>query len=283
MTIGESINVAAAELRSVGFDQPLYEARQLVEALLGLSSADLILRESKKLTPAQIRKFRSWLRKRKQGMPLAYLSGQKGFFKHVFRVKPGVLVPRPETELVVEVAIRRAAHAGLHVRHIADLGCGSGCIGLSLAFEWPNSRLIAIDKSKTACALTRVNARQLGISSRTKVVNASVERYEPKVKFDLIVANPPYIAKGDPRVERAVKKYEPRAALFAGQDGLEAIRRWIPKAFSWLETGGLMVMEIGAGQSGKVTAIMSEAGFTRVESHQDLSGIVRVISGFKER
>ncbi len=231
------------------------------------------------LTPQQDRELKEWLSQRASGMPLAYLSGCKGFFKHEFLVEKGVLVPRPETELVVETALARAR--GKRVRAMADLGCGTGCIGLSLAAEWREARLWCLDASVKACGVTAKNAAKLGVDDRVFVLNARVENWKPKQALDLIVANPPYIPLGDTRVQKSVHQYEPHEALYSGADGLEALRSWSGKAAEWLNRGGLFVCEIGAGQSSAVGAIMADAGFKDIETARDLAGIERVLSGVK--
>lgn len=212
-------------------------------------------------------------------MPLAYLAGKKGFYKHEFLVERGVLIPRPETELVVEVALQRANEKT--VRNLADFGCGSGCIGLSLLRELPEATLWSIDSSVKACGLTAKNAVNLGVDERVFVHNKNVSDWKPKQALDLIVANPPYIAIGDVRVQSHVHQYEPHDALYSGVDGLDAVREWTGKAFAWLNKAGIFVSEIGAGQSTRVVEIMKDAGFEQIEVARDLAGIERVISGVK--
>jgi len=188
-----------------------------------------------------------------------------------------VLIPRPETELVVEEALRRAPNS----KRVADLGCGSGCIGPSLLCEWPSAQLWAIDQSKVAIRVTTENAHRLGVSERAHLVLSSVEAITIREKFDLVGANPPYLAEDDPRVEEGVRKFEPASALFSGLAGLAAIEQWSAWAFQQLRPGGVWIFEFGAGQVGDAEAIIAELGFARVQVRQDLAGIERVISAVK--
>lgn len=278
MKIAEVLPQMIETLRKAGFDQPAYEARELLKHLTGMSAADLVSRDETALNPDQEKKLYDWMQKRQKGTPLAYLTKEKGFFKHVFAVEPGVLIPRPETELVVEVAFRRAASLSIEIKQIADLGAGSGCIGLSLVFDWRKAKLWSVESSPRAASVVVTNAEALQVYERVHVDCIAVESWDPETKFDLIVSNPPYIAKGDERVQKSVHEHEPHAALYSGDDGLDAIRNWVPKAFQLLNPEGLFVCEIGAGQSAEVQAIMMRAGFRDIEVNRDLAGIQRVVS-----
>lgn len=249
----------ATLFRENGIEQPDFEARRLI---------------SESETPEQARE---WAKRRLNGEPLAYLSGTKGFYKYEFSVGPGVLVPRPETEHVVEVALKRKPTAST----IADLGSGSGCIGLSLVSDLPEARLWAVEASDKACQTTAQNAEDLAVDDRVTVIFKNAEEWKPSRQFDLIVANPPYIAMGDKAVQKSVHDFEPHAALYSGADGLTAIRAWVPWAFQYLAPGGVFVCEIGTGQSPAVRSIMASSGFTEIEVVSDLAGHDRVVSGVK--
>ncbi|NJM10289.1 MAG: HemK family protein methyltransferase [Bdellovibrionaceae bacterium] len=164
---------------------------------------------------------------------------------------------------------------------IADFGCGSGCIGLSLLKEIPGSRLIAVDRSKVAAEVTRENSIKLNLLERVEVVEQSVENWNAPRMLDLIVMNPPYIAEGDVRVQASVHTFEPHEALYAADEGLAAIAAWTRKAWATLRPSGAVVLEIGSGQSGRVQEIMRQTGFREIQIARDLNGIERVISGNK--
>lgn len=199
------------------FEDPKLEARHLLMEALMLDLNGLILNGDSEVDAASLAEVETWKQERLKGVPLAYLSGHKAFYKSDFFVQPGVLVPRPETEFVVEVALQRAGSSA----RIADLGCGSGCIGLSLLREIPDAKLVAVDSSKIAIEVTLQNARQLKLENRVEAVESSVEKWNSPQLFDLVVANPPYIAEGDERVQASVHAHEPHSALYSFDNGLE--------------------------------------------------------------
>jgi release factor glutamine methyltransferase len=206
------------------------------------------------------------------------LSGKKGFFKYEFFVEAGVLVPRPESEHAIEVALQRTSERKLRIQNLADLGSGTGILGLSLLVEFPSARLTAIDSSPVAARVSRRNAEKLGVSEQVTMVEMAVEDYVPPEKFELVVANPPYIAEGDANVQDSVHAHEPHAALYADENGLGAIRRWSRWVNLHLAPGGIFVCEIGTGQSDRVRAIMSELNFRDIRVEKDLAGHDRIIS-----
>lgn len=268
-------------LKAANVEQPQFEVRQIVQEALKITELEWVAQSDRSLDPDTVRRLNEWTQARAQGVPLPYLCGHRGFYKSDFLVEAGVLVPRPETELVVEAALRRM-DKGTH-SFMADLGSGTGCIGLSVLLERKGLKLWSVDLSPLACELTRKNAQRLGLSSRVEIECKSVEERSPSVQFDLIVANPPYIAENDPNVERAVHKYEPHQALYSGADGLEAIRKWTRWSFLNLREEGILVMEFGAGQAESVQKIFSEAGFEQIQIDRDLAQHERVISALRKR
>ncbi len=238
------------------------EARHLIQAAVECGKMNVV---------------RSWAQERARGVPLAYLTGKKGFWKNEFLVEPGILIPRPETEHVLEVALAR----GRQVLNFADLGCGSGCLGLSLLKEIKTATLWTVDSSALACAVTQKNAKALGLEAR--VVQSEVVAWRPPVQFELIVANPPYVALGDMNVQDSVHAFEPHAALYSGADGLDAIRAWSAWASRHLALGGVFVCEIGAGQMSAAREIMLGLQLEKIEIDKDLAGHERVISAERVR
>jgi release factor glutamine methyltransferase len=189
-----------------------------------------------------------------------------------------VLVPRPESELVVETALARVKERGLEILNLADLGSGSGILGLSLLGELPKARLTAVDVSPAAARVTSINADALNLKSRMQMIEAAVESFTPAHDFELVVANPPYIAYDDADVQPSVVDHEPHEALFAADNGLAAIRGWSAWAHANLVSGGIYVCEIGAGQSAAAEDIMSKLGFRDIRVAKDLAGHDRVVS-----
>ena len=278
MTIAQAIQLLAKELGKSGFEDARFEARRLVEEVLGFSSSEILRSPATELDPAAVDRVQTALVERCKGVPLAYIVGKKGFRRHEFVVRSGVLIPRPETEFVVEVALQRATPP---VNQVADFGAGSGCIGLSLLFDWPHARLFAVDTSDVAKDVIAENARRLGVLNRVTIMKMDVADLPEDRPLDVVVGNPPYIPIDDPKVEPHVKQFEPHEALYSGPDGLKHLRAWSIKAEAILRPGGLCVFEFGAGQTSTVKAIMKTAGFTKLQVTKDLAGHDRVISGVK--
>lgn len=282
MTLQGAIEQLIQSFAKAGMEQPQFEARQLVQECLNLSFSQLMSQPDRQLEAAALGKLKVWQNERLQGVPLAYLSKHKGFYKYDFFVESGVLVPRPETEIVVETALRRLEDRP-SISSLADLGCGSGCIGLSVANELTELHLWAVDISPKACEITLKNAIAFGLQDRVKVENKRVEEWNPNMQFDCIVANPPYIAENDTRVQPSVRKYEPHEALFAADDGLEAIRSWAQWSFGHLGPKGIFVCEIGANQGRLVQDMLAKMGFDSIQADRDLAGHERVISAIRLR
>ena len=283
MTLRGIIDETIATLLDAHPEEASYEGRLLVQEALDLTLSQVMSHPDRELDAAAVTKIRAWTALRRKGQPLAYLARRRGFYKNDFIVEPGVLVPRPETELVVETAIRRANDFDSPVGLLADLGCGSGCIGLSLLCEMSAAHLNAIDAAELACAVTERNARALGVDERTSVECTSVDRWRVNHRFDLIVANPPYIPDDDPGVEPGVRAFEPALALFGGADGLRSLRDWSAWAFRHLEVGGVFVCEFGVDQGRAMREIFDQCKFTQVQVERDLAGIDRVISGLRSK
>jgi release factor glutamine methyltransferase len=210
--------------------------------------------------------------RRAHGEPLAYLTGEREFWSLPLRVSPAVLVPRPETELVVERAL---ALLGPAAAHVADLGTGSGAIALALATERPRWRITATDQSAAALAIATHNAHALGLPAVRFVQGAWFEPLADE-RFDLIASNPPYIADGDAALTDAATQYEPREALVSGPLGLTALEQIIREARKHLLPGGFLVLEHGSDQAAAVSAALVDAGYADVRSHRDLAGHERV-------
>jgi release factor glutamine methyltransferase len=232
--------------------------------------ADALLRED------EAARFDTLLARRERGEPVAYLTGRRGFWTLDLAVTPDTLVPRAETERLVEAALDRLP-AGETCR-VADLGTGSGAIALAIARERPTARVVATDRSEAALAVARDNARALGIGN---VAFRAGDWYAALggERFDLIVSNPPYIAAGDPHLDRGDLRFEPRAALTPGGDGLAAIRTLVAGAPAHLVEGGWLMVEHGHDQGPAVRALFDAAGFADVATLQDLECRDRIGSG----
>lgn len=250
------------------------EAEFFVCDVLSWSLTDFVFKKDSELTVEQERMLFSKADRRARGEPLAYIVGFKDFFKSRFRVSPAVLIPRSDTETLVEEALRLSAAPS----RIADLGTGSGCIGLTLIKEWPMCELTAIDISPEALALAKENAQDLGLDQRVQFVCGDVELQTISTPFDMIVSNPPYIATHDPRLEESVKLYEPSTALYAEDNGLYFYKKWTPWARKNLKAGGWLLYEIGEGQAADVQSICLQNGFKNIKIINDLAAKQRVIA-----
>lgn len=269
------LNAAARQLAAVS-DAPRLEAEVLLAAALDRPRADLHAWPERTPDPGQAARFAAWVERRRNGEPVAYLLGRREFWSLELEVTPDTLIPRPETELLVELALARLPLA--RPVAVADLGTGSGAIALALALERPRARIVATDRSPAALAVARRNARRLGIDN--------VEFREGDwcgplagARFELIVSNPPYVATTDPGWRRGELCYEPSAALAAGADGLEALRAIVRQAPDYLQPAGWLLLEHGYDQGEAVPVLLRERGFADVRDHPDVAGLSRASSG----
>jgi release factor glutamine methyltransferase len=266
------MTTVAAALAAARAKLPASEARLLLGQVLSQSTVWLLAHDDDVLEEDALQAFASLVARRAGGEPAAYLLGYREFFGRKFAVSPAVLIPRPETELLVEVALTRVA-AGNAAR-VLDLGTGSGCIAVSLALECPQAEVSAVDSSEAALTVARRNAELLGghIDFRHSDWFESLAGE----RFDVIVANPPYIAAADPHLAEGDLRCEPLAALCSGADGLDALRRIIAAAPAHLTSGGTIWLEHGYDQAAAVRELLAAAGLTDIGQHRDLAGIVRV-------
>lgn len=265
----------AAALAAARAKLPASEARLLLGHVLGQPAAWLLAHDDEALDEAALLGFASLVARRAGGEPVAYLTGYRELFGREFAVSPAVLIPRPETELLVEVALANIA-AG-DAPDILDLGTGSGCIAITLALECPQAQVSAVDMSETALAVARRNAEYLG--GRVRFLHSDWFAALAGERFDLIVANPPYIAASDPHLATGDLRHEPPAALSSGSDGLEAIRHIIAAASAHLSAEGQLWLEHGYDQAEAVRGLLTAAGLVDIQQHRDLAGIVRVSGG----
>lgn len=248
----------------------------LLQQVLGVSRAHLLAHPEQALDEARAASYAALLQRRLAGEPLAYILGEREFFGLKFRVTPATLIPRPETELLVELALLRASsHEPLR---ILDLGTGCGAIALSIARARPGAEVTAVDASPEALAVARENARRLGAGSMRLLRSGWFSALAGE-RFDLIVSNPPYIADGDAHLAQGDPRFEPRAALVSGKDGLDDIRRIVAGAQSHLNPGGWLLLEHGYDQAIEVREILRAEGFGGIFSARDLAGIERASGG----
>jgi release factor glutamine methyltransferase len=271
------IDEGAARLGRVT-DDPRREAEILLGAALGRPRAWLLGHPDEIILDCEATdRYEAYVTRRALGEPVAYLLGEKEFWSLPLAVETGVLIPRPETELLVERALAHLPADGSC--EVLDLATGSGAVALAIATERPLARIVATDLADAAVDTARANALRLGLMGRVTVRTGAW--FEPAAghAFDLIVSNPPYIASGDPRVDPAVRRFEPPEALFAGPTGLEALQVVIGGATRHLVAGGWLAVEHGDAQGAPVRALFAAGGFAHVQTHRDLAGRERCTEG----
>lgn len=270
LTYGQAL-VHAARGRSL----PAAEARLLLQHVTGSTAAQVIAHPGRPLGPVDRLRFESLVERRARGEPIAYLVGWREFFGRRFGVGPDVLIPRPETEGLVEAALARLP-AG-EPRSILDLGTGSGCIAITIALERPGVDVVAVDASGDALAVARRNAAAL--DGRVEFVESDWLSALAGRRFDIIVANPPYIAAGDPHLGQGDLRFEPRHALTPGVDGLAALVAIVAQSTRALNPGGWLLLEHGHDQAAAVRAALELQRYRDVFSDPDLAGIERISGG----
>jgi release factor glutamine methyltransferase len=279
-TIAAVRRAIARRFREQAFDTPDLDARVIVSHVLGLDHTGLTRESDRALGPRALAGIEALTVRRLAGEPVARLVGVKEFWSLPFAVTPAVLVPRPETETVVETALARLDAAGMRERplRIADLGTGSGAILLALLHEMPLARGTGTDCSVAAIETARENAQRLGFSDRAAFVACDFGAALGG-GLDLVVANPPYVATAEvATLPREVRNFDPMSALDGGADGLAAYRAITADAGRLLASGACLVLEVGAGQADAVSALAAAAGLTAIAATADLAGIRRVVS-----
>ncbi|MBI1815558.1 MAG: peptide chain release factor N(5)-glutamine methyltransferase [Deltaproteobacteria bacterium] len=277
-TAADVLAAATARLARAGIDTARLDAEVLLAHALGRSRTHLLAALRDTLPDGAAAAFEPLLARRIRREPVAYITGRQEFWSLDFVVGPDVLIPRPETELMVEIVARwLREHPTAHPR-VADIGTGSGCIAVALAHEVPSAEVWASDLSPAALAVARVNAERLGVAARIRFVAGDLlAPLTDAAPFDLICSNPPYVAMDDSDALQPELGYEPATALFADGDGLAVIRQILLSAPALLTRSGALLIEIGCGQADTARALAAAAGFGRVEIRADYAGIPRVL------
>ena len=273
-TIGELINLSAGYLQEKGCSSPRLDAELLLGHVLGLDRLALYLNFDKPLNANEVTAYRSLIGKRGQRVPVAYLTGEREFYSLSLKVNEHVLIPRPETEFVVDKVLE-LIHPDTSVR-ILDLGTGSGAISLALAYQDPKFRITAVDISEDALAVAKENAKYLEVENQIQFIHGDLFEHVQGT-FSVICSNPPYIPKADLPKLAPELGVEPNLALDGGVDGLDFYRRILSQAASFLEQPGFVVFEIGWDQGELVRSLGEEAGFLWLETVADYAGKDRVV------
>lgn len=273
--VKKALSHAAAQLKAVSCSASL-DAEVLLSHVMDKHRAHLRARPETRLSAEQKRAFEDLVARRRAGVPVAYLIGRREFWSLEFHVTPDTLIPRSETELVVEQAVQRLPAEGTH--RVADLGTGSGAIALAVAHERPGCTVIATDTSPAALSIARWNA------ARLKITNVEFHRgdwYQALAgeRFHVLCSNPPYVREGDPHLTRGDLPHEPPCALVAGETGMEALHAIISGAQRHLHPGGWLILEHGYDQADEVAHRLRQQGFEDIETHADIAGQSRVAVG----
>lgn len=276
-SISHALREAAAVLENAGVPEARRDASSLLEFILAKDRTFLVAHAEDPVSAESLSRFQESVERRAAGEPLQYITGVQDFFGREFRVTRDVLIPRPETELLVEAAIEVSRDASTFV---CDVGTGSGCIAVTLLCEIAKARAVAVDKSPAALEIAKLNARNLSVADRTEFfVSDCFDALNPRdYQFDLVVSNPPYVpADMLPGLQREVKDHEPLVALSPGDDGLSIIRRLINETPDFLKPLGHLMMEIGFDQAEAVTELVKATSWQLLEIRPDLQGIPRIV------
>ena len=273
LTIEELLKKAQQELTEAKIDTPRLDAEILLARILEKPRTYLMTWPEREVESEAAQKFQTWMGRRLNFEPVAYILGDQEFYGHLFQVSPAVLIPRPETEHLVEKALEWCRANELKSPKILDLCTGSGCVGLTVALEIPGAEVTLSELSPEAKSVALQNRNHHGLQDRVQVLEGDL--FEPVAgaqPFDLILANPPYVEESYvDQMQKDVRDYEPHLALFAPEDGLSLIRRIIAESPGFLKPGGLLALEIGAGQSSRVNALWGQSWKS--------SGIIKDLSG----
>jgi release factor glutamine methyltransferase len=265
--VRDALGAATDALMAAGVDDPRMDAEILLAAAMGTERAALYAHPEQTIEPPAAREFAGMVRRRVRREPVAYILGRAWFRQLELAVDPRVLIPRPETELLVDLAQNR--------QRILDVGTGCGAIALAIANEREGVRVTGIDNSPEAIEVARANAERTGLEAEFLIADLIVGG-----PYDMIVSNPPYVRESDwESLQPEITLYEPREALVAGPDGLDVVRALVPAAAEVLVRGGMLGIEVGQGQSRTVESLFERSGFTHVETIRDLAGIPRVVTG----
>lgn len=275
-TVGAILNWTGQYFRDKGLDSPRLDAEVLLSSVLKKDRIFLYVHFDEPLMAEELAAYKALIKRRVAREPVAYILGHREFMKLDFKVDRSVLVPRPDTEILVQAVLDRLPEGG---QRVADIGTGSGAIAISLAYYRPELRVTATDISAAALAVAGENAAALGVAERVEFAEGNL--LEPLTgKYAAVVSNPPYVSKEDMEaLMPEVKNWEPHGALYGGPDGLDFYRQLAKESGNYLEPGGLIALEVGLGEAALAAGMLEENGFSEIEIKRDYAGIERVVMG----
>jgi len=277
-TVLDLLKWTAGYFAGKGIENGRLDAELLLAEILKLNRIGLYLNFDRPVDRDELAVFRALIERRARREPIAYILGRCEFWSLTFKVTPDVLIPRGDTETLVEAALKVLPQGG----SLLDVGVGSGAIALAIAHERPDAQVEGIDLSPAALAIAAGNAQRLGLADKVALRSGDLFALDGNCQYDVIVSNPPYIAIGEEAtLMPEVRDFEPALALFAGDDGLDCYRALIPTAKTALKDSGILLVEVGAGQAAAVAELFASSGYAEIFTNRDLAGIDRVVAGRK--
>ncbi len=277
MTIFESYNSTKKKLEAAGIEDNVFEAKQIIKHITGLTAAQILANYNKKLSEYQENNLIALVHQREVRYPLQYIFGEWDFYGRSFSVGPGVLIPRADTEILIEHCIEFLKNH--QAAKILDLCAGSGCIGITLAKEFENSSVFMVEKYDEAIRYAQKNVERLNVTNAECIRGDIFESAAAEGKYSLIASNPPYIPQEEMSIVSPETKFEPETALLAENGGMQFYEAIIKNYKNSLESGGMLCFEVGINEAQRVSELLKNAGFTDITVKKDLAGIERVVSG----
>lgn len=280
MNIFEAYNKTKKELEAVGIEDYVFEAKQIIKHITGFSNSEILMNYTNRLTEFQSNNLTAIIKQRAIRYPLQYIFGEWAFYGREFFVGPGVLVPRADTETLVEVCLKYLKNSESPA--VLDLCAGSGCIGITLALEKADAAVTMVEKFPEAARYAERNIKRHGTDNVTLICGDVLNGAANDKEYELIVSNPPYVPKNEMETVSPEVHYEPETALFGGEDGLDFYRAVITEYKKALKAGGMLAFEVGAGEAAAVEALLEDAGLKEINTEKDLGGICRAVYGIKK-
>lgn len=280
MNIFEAYNKTKKELEAAGIEDYVFEAKQIIKHITGFSNSEILMNYTNRLTEFQSNNLTAIIKQRAIRYPLQYIFGEWAFYGREFFVGPGVLVPRADTETLVEVCLKYLKNSESPA--VLDLCAGSGCIGITLALEKADAAVTLVEKFPEAARYAERNIKRHGTDNVTLICGDVLNGAANDKEYELIVSNPPYVPKNEMETVSPEVHYEPETALFGGEDGLDFYRAVITEYKKALKAGGMLAFEVGAGEAAAVEALLRNAGLKEINTEKDLGGICRAVYGIKK-
>ena len=280
MNIFEAYNKTKKELEAAGIEDYVFEAKQIIKHITGFSNSEILMNYTNRLTEFQSNNLTAIIKQRALRYPLQYIFGEWAFYGREFYVGPGVLVPRADTETLVEVCLKYLKNSESPA--VLDLCAGSGCIGITLALEKADAAVTLVEKFPEAARYAERNIKRHGTDNATLICGDVLNGAANDKEYELIVSNPPYVPKNEMETVSPEVHYEPETALFGGEDGLDFYRAVITEYKKALKAGGMLAFEVGAGEAAAVETLLEDAGLKEINTEKDLGGICRAVYGIKK-